>query len=354
MAVSLLQRPSFYISIAIGCVLLMAIFRPAPVAQPGYHWTLQTSAAAGDDLFAIQQRWAQQLKIDSEGLIHIRLLPAGSVVQYNETLDAVGAGILQGHIGDPSYFSGKDPAFAMLGNLVGAWSAPEQMLDYIENGGGYELYNQLINPYGLQFVGAAATGLESFLSNKPLRGVADLKGLKLRAPEGMVQEVFAAAGASPVNLPGSEVYTALEKGVIEAADYTVFATNHVQGMHRFARYPLYPGFHSLPMMEVSVNRELWQGLPAPLQHLLRQSVKSLARDMVAELEEKDQLALQQARLDPRIEVIDWSASERAKFRTIARAQWSDWGKRSPMAQATYESVSVYLHTHGLLDTKTEL
>lgn len=345
-----LHRPSLYIAIACLTVVLMAIVRPGPPPQHNHHWTLQTSASAGDDFFTIEQRWAEQLQTDSGGRIHIRLLPAGSVVQYNETLDAVGAGILDGHIGDPSYFSGKDPAFAMLGNLVGAWSAPAQMLDYMQHGGGHELYNQLVNPYGVQFIGAAATGLEALLANRPLRNVEDLRGLKLRAPEGMVQEVFAAAGASPVNLPGSEVYTALEKGVIEAADYTVFATNHVQGMHRFARYPIYPGFHSLPMVEISLNRELWQSLPDDLQQLLHQSVVQLAEDMVAELDQKDQQALAEARRDDSIEIIDWSATERAKFRTIARAQWQDWASRSPMAQAVYDSVSEYLDRHGLLNT----
>ncbi|MFA0544574.1 TRAP transporter substrate-binding protein DctP, partial [Vibrio sp. 10N.222.52.B7] len=82
--------------------------------------------------------------------------------------------------------------------------------------------------------GASTTGVESFISKKPIDGVADLKGLKLRAPEGLVQQVFAAAGATPVNLPGSEVFTGLSKGVIDAADYTVFSTNQKAGMNDIA------------------------------------------------------------------------------------------------------------------------
>ena len=330
-----------------GLVAVSSLAASTALSQE-YQWTFQTSAQAGDNFFPIEEAWAERVGELSEGRIEITVVPVGTVVAHNETLEAVGAGILQGHITDPSYFSGKDPAFAMLGNLVGAWSAPEQMFDYMENGGGKELFNELVNPYGLQFLGASATGVEAFLSTKPIHGVDDLKGIKMRAPEGMVQEVFAAAGASPVNLPGSEVYTALEKGVIDAADYTVFSTNHAQGMHEFAKYPLYPGFHSMPVIEVSVNKEIYDGLPEDLQTLLNDSVSVFAEDMITQLDEQNEVAVAEAQADPEITVIDWSDEERAKFRSIAKSQWANWAERSEMAGKAYESVTAYLTEKGLL------
>jgi TRAP-type mannitol/chloroaromatic compound transport system substrate-binding protein len=285
----------------------------------------------------------------SNGEISINLVPVNSVVQYNETLEAVGAGILQGHLTDPSYFSGKDPAFAMLGNLVGAWSHPSQMIKFMEYGGGNEVYNKLVNPYGLQFIGAASTGVEAFVSSKPIRSVADFKGIKMRAPEGMVQEVFAAVGASPVNLPGSEVYTSLDKGVIDAADYTVFSTNHAQGLHKFAKYPLYPGFHSMPTLAISLNKTIWDSLPANLQEVMTVSVRDFSRDIVQQLEMMDNIVVVEARADKSIEIINWSDEERNKFRAIAQGQWSKWAERSDMAGEVYAAVSVYLESQGLLD-----
>ncbi|MDD9744058.1 MULTISPECIES: TRAP transporter substrate-binding protein [Marinovum] len=330
-----------------GLVAATSLMASTALAQE-YQWTFQTSAQAGDNFFPIEEAWADRVKELSDGRIEITVVPVGTVVAHNETLDAVGAGILQGHITDPSYFSGKDPAFAMLGNLVGAWSAPEQMFDYMENGGGKALFNELVNPYGLQFLGASATGVEAFLSTKPLYGVDDLKGIKMRAPEGMVQEVFAAAGASPVNLPGSEVYTALEKGVIDAADYTVFSTNHAQGMHEFAKYPLYPGFHSMPVIDVSLNKAIYDGLPEDLKTILNESVSVFAEDMITQLDEQNEAAVAEAQADPEITVIDWSDEERAKFRGIAKSQWAKWADRSEMAGKAYESVTAYLTDKGLL------
>jgi len=330
-----------------GVVAAGVMFAGTALAQE-YQWTFQTSAQAGDNFFPIQEEWAERVGAMSGGRIEITVVPVGTIVAHNETLDAVGSGILQGHITDPSYFSGKDPAFAMLGNLVGAWSAPQQMFNYMNYGGGNELFNELVNPYGLQFLGASATGVEAFLSSKPINSVDDLAGIKMRAPEGMVQEVFAAAGASPVNLPGSEVYTSLEKGVIDAADYTVFSTNHAQGMHKFAKYPLYPGFHSMPIIEVSLNKEIYDTLPDDLKAILEVSVRDFAQDMVARLTAADAIAVAEATADPDITIINWSDEERSKFRTIAKTQWANWAERSEMAGKAYASVSAYLVSAGLL------
>ena len=334
-----------------ACILLALGSAAFNAHAAEYEWTFQTSETSGEPQFEMKKAWADNVSKMSGGRIAIEILPVGAVVQANQTLQAVRSGILQGHLTDPSYFTGQNPAFGMMGNLVGAWSDPYDFLDYMNNAGGEVLYNKLVEPYGLHLIGAAATGLESLPSSKPIHSIADMKGLKLRAPEGMVYNIFEKAGATPVNLPGSEVYTGLEKGVIDAADYTVFATNQAQGLHDFAPYPLYPGFHSLPMVAVSINNELWQGLPADLQAILTTSVDALAYEMVAELKTRDLEAVREARQNPDIEIIDLSQEERAKFRDIARKEWAEWAERNDITREYYESVVAYLKAHNLLPAK---
>lgn len=307
----------------------------------------QSSDPAGNPTFVIEQEWAKRVSAASGGRIEIEMLPVDAVVKYNETHDAVGSGILGGHITATGYISGKDPAFALIGNTVGAWGSPYEMLRYVNYGGGKELMNELLNPYGLQFIGATSGGLEAFVSKVPLDGVDDLAGLKLRAPEGLVQEVFAAAGAAPVNLPGSEVFTSLDKGVIDAADYTVFSANHEAGMHDIAQHPVYPGFHSLPLVEVSINKATWDSMPEDLQSLLTMSVNDLALDMTSQLFMKDLEAVAEA-TKKGITIHNWSAEERAKFRGIAQAQWEVVAGRSENAKKVYDSISAYLTSQGLL------
>ena len=314
-----------------------------------FSFKFQSVDPAGNPNFQIQNEWTERVGIMSGGRIEIELLPVGAVVEYNETQDAVGAGILDGHITDVSYFSGKDPAFGLIANPIGAWSSPDEMLRFIRYGGGQELMEQLEEPYNMHFVGATTTGLEGFVSKRPLAGVDDLKGLKVRAPEGLIQQVFAAAGAVPVNLPYAEVFTALDKGVIDAADSTVFSTNHSQGLHKAGNNPVYPGFHSMPLVEVSMNLDAWESLPADLQEIMTVSVRDLASDMVSQLSIKDLEAVAEAKANPDITVHNWSSDERARFRTIAMGQWENVASQSENAQQVYDTLTSYLDEQGLLD-----
>ncbi len=313
-----------------------------------FDFKFQSSDPAGNPNFEIQKKWAESLPGLTGGRISIQLLPVGSIVEHKETQDAIAAGILDGHITDTSYFSGKDAAFGLIANPVGAWSDPQEMLTFMATGGGKELMNELLEPYGLHFIGATTPGLEAFVSKKPLNGVADLKGLKMRAPEGLVQQVFAAAGAAPVNLPGSEVYTSLDKGVIDAADYTVFSTNEAQGLHDIAKHPVYPGFHSMPLVEVSLNKEKWDALPTDLKKILETSVTAFAKEEVDVLAAKDMKAVAAAKAKGDVTVHNWPASERAKFRAIARGEWEKVAKRSANAQKVYDTLTAYLIKEGLM------
>ncbi len=308
----------------------------------------QSSDPAGNQNFILQQGWAESVGEMTDGQLMIELLPVDSIVAYNETQDAIAAGIIDGHSTDTSYFAGKDAAFSLIANPVGAWSDPEEMFAFMEEGGGKELMNELLNPYGLQFIGATTPGLEAFVSDVPLDTVADLEGVKMRAPEGLVQQVFAAAGAAPVNLPGSEVFTSLDKGVIDAADYSVFSTNQAQGLHDVARHPVYPGFHSMPLVEISMNKAKWDALPEDQQQALTDSVRAFSRSQVAALAEKDQAAVAEAEQNPEITVHNWSDEERAKFRTIAVGEWETVAEKSENARKVYDVLTGYLRDNGMM------
>ncbi len=328
--------------------MLVGALAGAAAAQE-YSLRFQSSDPAGNANFILQQEWATDVAERTGGAVEIELLPVETIVAHSETQDAVAAGIIDGHFTDTSYFAGKDPAFGLIANPVGAWASPQQMFDFMENGGGKELMNEMLNPYGLHFIGATTPGLEAFLSKVPLQGVDDLQGLKMRAPEGMVQRVFAAAGAAPVNLPGSEVFTSLDKGVIDAADYTVFSTNHQQGMHDVATHPVYPGFHSMPLVEVSINKATWDSMPADIQEALETSVRDWAQMQVATLAERDEAAVAEAQASDDITVHNWSDEERAKFRAIAQTEWEAAADASANSRRVYDTLVNYLETEGLMN-----
>ena len=316
-------------------------------SAPQYEWVFQSSDQPGEVAFHVQEEWADLVFRASNGRIRIKIAAAGSVVEHNQTLDAVGNNVIQGDITDPSYFSGKDAAFSLFGNLIGAWESPWDFLRFIYYGGGFDVANELLNQYGVQLLGVSTVGSESFVSKKPIRTIADLQGVKLRAPEGLVQDLFKALGASPVNLPGSEVYTSLEKGVIDAADYSIFARNQAQGMNDVGKYPIYPGWHSTPANQLTVNKNIYDGLPQDLKAILRASAAYYSEFFRMRHQDIDRSAVKAA-YDAGAEIISWSSADIQTVRETAAELWKNAATKSPMAQKYYETATSYLRNQGML------
>lgn len=317
------------------------------VIAADYNWNFQSSDQPGDDAFKFQQNWAKEVEKNSNGKIHINVLGAGSVVEHNQTLDSIGMNIIQGDFTDPSYFSGKDPAFALYGNLIGAWSNPKDLIDFMYNGGGFSVANELLNKYGVQLLAVSTVGVESLVSKKPIRNINELHGVKVRAPEGLVQVLFKNLGASPVNLPGSEVYTSLEKGVIDASDYSIFARNEANGMNDIAKYPIHPGWHSMPVNQVTLNKKIYDGLPDDLKEVLNKAGKEYAEGFLAMHQKLDEEAVKNLKSD--ITIIAWDPEEVAKVREVATKMWPEWAKKSAMSQKYYDTVMSYLKEKGMVN-----
>ena len=108
----------------------------------------------------------------------------------------------------------------------------------------------------------------------------DFKGVKFRSPQGMTAEILTKLGASIVVLPGGEVYSALDKGVVDAADWATVSMNQRMGFHEIAKFPT-KLFHSMPIQEFTVNMDAWKKLPDDLKALLSTAVREWTWDQIA-------------------------------------------------------------------------
>lgn len=303
---------------------------------------------AGTMPFKVFEQFAADVKTQSNGRLLIEPLPAGSVVAPNEALDAVSSGVLDASYGCGGYAAGKEPALALLTDPQGAFSSPEQMAQWLNQGGGLQIAREVYRKFNVYFVAGTWYGKESLVSKRPLRGVADFKGLKIRAPVGIGQEIFKRLGAAPVNIPGSEVYTSLERGVVDASDWSTLSMNHELGYHKLAKYPTYPGFHSMGMSEIAVNLRKWNTLPDDLKALLETAAKSFSAKLVARSSEEDEHVAQQLK-SLGAEAVNWSTEERGKFRAVAREVWAEYAARSPLAKKVNDSQVAFLKKAGLLN-----
>ena len=313
---------------------------------------VQASSKAGDWAHRFMtDNWGPRLGSMSGGAVSIDVLPTKAVVPHRETIDAVANGILDGDLNAVSYFSGRDPAFAIIGDLIAGYDTVDQVRTFCMHGGGKEILQKLYDKYlpgKIHVVGCGPYAKEAFVSTVPIRTVADFAGVKVRSPEGLAAEVFKRAGAAPVSLPFSEVYTALEKGVIDAADASAHVNNNASGMYKVAKFPIYPGIHSMAVLQFIVNKKTWDKLGPDGQQALEVWYSAAYDAMRREADLQDRAIAAEQRAGGEIEVIDWTTEERAKFREIAVAAWNDFAAKSPLAQEALDAHINYMKNIGLL------
>lgn len=312
---------------------------------------IQTSFNASHlSLNLLNEKWVPKLKEMTNGSLELKLLPVRAVVPHRDTPEAVSMGILDGDLTATSYFSGIDPAFALMGDLTAGYQDPAQVQEFCMQGGGKELLQKLFDKYqpGIHVVGCSSEKSEAFVSKVPINGVSDLEGLKIRTPEGLAADVFKRAGASPVSLPGSEVYTALEKNVIDAADSSAYANNDASGMHKVAKYPLYPGIHSVPFMQFTISDMTWNKLSDEEKTALNQWFTAAYDDVRQYMDKKDKELVARDKQGDDLTVIDWPVEERNKFRQIAQQSWQAFAEASPLAQEVYDAHIRFMKSKGML------
>jgi len=336
--------------LAVAAAAAAVISLPASTASaaPEHVWKLQSFWSPGTVNMKVFERFATNVAAMSNGRIKITPLPIGAVVGHTETLDAVAAGILQGHHSGGAYFAGKEPAFQICNEMNGAFDNTYQHQLWFEHGGGLELCRELYAKFGGFYVGPVWFGGESMPSKNRLDTVASFKGVKMRSPEGMGASIWRRIGAGVVTLPGSEVFTALERGVIDATDWGTLGMNQDLGYHKIAPFPLYPGFHSAPACEVVINMGIWNKLAPDLQAIMVFAVKEFSRDMKQTIEMVDLEAATAAEKQG-VTLVNWSKEERRKFRKIAMEEWEVWANKSPMARKIVDSQVAFLRKLKLID-----
>lgn len=337
-----LSRRTFVASAAAGA----ALAAPAVAsAQAKIRWRCQTMWSAAETTHKAFESFCKRVGEATGGRLEIQPFPAGSVLGVFETLDAVSAGVLDAHSSAPVYWTGKDAGFSVIGDLSFAYTQPWQAEAWYYHRGGLEMLREAYAKYNAYPVGVSWWGPESLVSKKPLPGTDALKGMKVRTPQGMFAEILAKYGASIVVVPGGEVYSALDKSLVDAADWATESMNFRMGFFEVAKTSVRIG-HSMPAQEFTVNLAKWNALPADLKAIVSSCVREWTWDQIQRVAVEDTEAVAKIR-SKNGTVSTWSDAELAKIRASAVKTWAEWAKKSPLANKAYESQLAWLKTLGV-------
>ena len=314
---------------------------------------LQTSTQSGAYEFKyINEEWGKRLKAMTGGELVTEFYPINAIVDRAETPEAVMAGVLGGDLTAVSYFSGRNPAFAILGDLIAGYDTVDQVQTFCRYGGGRDALQDLwdaILPGALHVVGCGAVAKEALVAKVPIEGVDGFKGVKVRSPGGLAATVFKAAGAAPVSMSLSDVFTSLEKGVIDAADASAYINNTTSGFHQIAKYPIYPGIHSMAVRQFTINKGIWDSLTDDQKLSLETWFYAAYDDVRRQLDLQDKAQVSKDKAEGDITVVDWPQEERDKFRVLATQAWEETAGKSPEARAALDAHYEYMKTIGLLE-----
>ncbi len=292
------------------------------------------------------QQWVDDVQMMSDGDIAIEMFYSSSVVDTVETFDAAASGILDCDMTGGAYQTGKNPAFQFVGDIMGGYDTPWQQYAWLYSGG-LEKAQELYNEYGMQLIGWNIYGQESMSSSKPLNGPDDLKNWKFRSPPGLETEIFAELGASPVVMDFTEIFTALETGIIDGADASGLANNVGLGLYDIVKHATYPGFHSMPSDHLACNKSVWDGMSDRNKRIMEVALQKMSFRIALEFEVANNEAAAELK-EQGVTLYDWSTEDRAAFRKAAQTAWQGWAEKTPEARALVDSHVEFLGQLGLV------
>lgn len=282
----------------------------------------------------------------SNGEIQIEMFYSSSVVKSVETFDAAATGILDCDMTGGAYQTGKNPAFQFVGDIMGGYDTPYQQLSWLLIGGGLEDAQELYNQYGMQLVGWWVVGQEAMSSTKPIRNPEDFKDWKFRSPPGMETKIFEKLGASPIVMDFTEIFTALETGIIDGADASILANNQSMGLYDIAKHATFPGFHSMPSDHLACNKAVWDGMPEHHRRIMEVAMEKLALRQAISGDVANAQAANELRAEG-VSIYDWTPEDRATFKAAAQATWPEFAT-TPEAEALVASHIEFLKTIGVI------
>ena len=284
---------------AAGATAALAACARAPGDQPGsghdgrtFQWKMVTSWQPNfPGLGTGAARLAELIGQASGGRLTIKVFGGNELVPPFEVFDAVSRGTAEMGHSAAYYWKGKSAAAPFFCALPFGLNAQE-MNGWLYHGGGLELWREVYAPFNLVPFPAGNTGVQmAGWFNREITSIQDFKGLKMRIP-GLGGEVVSRLGVTAVNIPGAEIYTAMQTGALDACEWVGPYNDLAFGLFRVAKYCYYPGWQEPgPTLECMINQDAWNGLPDDLKSLVEVCCRAINDDMLAEYTAQNHRAL---------------------------------------------------------------
>ena len=260
--------------------------------KKNFSWTLVTTWPKNYPGVGLgPENFAKLVEEMSDGRLKIKVYGNGELIPALEVFDAVSRGTVEMGHGAAYYWIGKLPVAQFFTTLPFGLNAQERNA-WLHYAGGLELWEKAYEPFNLIPMAGGNTGVQmGGWFNKEINSLEDLNGIRIRMP-GLAGEVFSRAGGEAVLMPGSEIFTNLQTGVIDAAEWIGPYNDLTFGFHQVAKYYYYPGWQEPgAMTEFIFNQDAFNELPNDLKAIVRTAARAVNQDMLDEYTARNNLSL---------------------------------------------------------------
>ncbi len=334
-------------SLVFGCGSEKRGETPAVQTNQKFRWKAVTTwqphfPVMGEGVDALA-RWIDEM---SGGRLQIQVYGGGELVPALSTFDAVSQGTAEMGHGASYYWAGKVPA-AQFFTAVPFGMNAQQMNAWLYSAGGLKLWEELYAPFNLVPIPAGNTGMQmGGWFNREINTADDLKGLKMRIP-GLGANVIKLAGGAPILTPGGEIYTNLERGVIDATEWIGPYHDYLQGFYRIAKHYYYPGWHEPgPVLELTVNKAKWESLPSDLQMIVRAAAARSNVWMLSEFEAKNNIYLRKLVEEEKVDVRKFPDPVLQTLKSYSDQAIDELTSKDPSSKRVYESFDKFRNQVG--------
>jgi TRAP-type mannitol/chloroaromatic compound transport system substrate-binding protein len=289
-----MERRSFVHGAGLAGVLAAGAAPAIVHAQANIRWRLTSSFPKSlDTLFGVNDTFAKKISDMSGGKFQISTHAAGEIVPALGTVDAVQNGTVECANTAPYYYFGKDETFALSCAIPFGLNS-RQMTAWYYEGNGLKLMREHYAKFNIVNFPMGNTGAQmGGWFRKEIKSLADMKGLKFRIG-GFAGKVAERIGVVPQNIPGGEIYQALEKGTIDAAEWVGPYDDQKLGFYKVAQYYAYPGWwEGGPQLELHVNQKAYDALSAEYKAMIESACAFCHCDMQARYDARNATALKQ-------------------------------------------------------------
>jgi TRAP-type mannitol/chloroaromatic compound transport system substrate-binding protein len=326
-----------------------AVDAPNVIAQPRFQWRMPTTwPPALDTLQGGAIRFTKMVDEMSGGRLKIQPFAAGELVPALGVFDACTQGTVEAFMGAAYYWAGKEPGTQWFSAVPFGLNAQGTSSWYFY-GDGLKLWEETYSPFNLVPRPGMPTGVQmAGWFRKKINTIADYKGLKMRIP-GLGGKVVAKAGGSVVLLAGGEIYTALERGTIDATEWVGPYDDTKFGLQNIARYYYYPGWHEPgTTAEFVFAKKAYEGLPVDLQRILDYAAYVVHVTGLADYEAKNAGALARLRTEfkAKVEILPLSADTMKELKKLAVEVVKEESEKSPTAKKVYASYQKFDAAYG--------